>query len=314
MEDMKLHPSSKMFVQLCEEMKQLHLKKAKDYGTDKDSLANIKSVSEIGIDPFIGCWMRAKDKVKRIDKYCVDKQLANESVEDSLIDLAAYSLIAIVLLRQQSGESKSISEFVREKTEQKQIERNTSHYKPLFIDKSINDSCSLFNWKHSRNYIVEYGKSPLSFIPDYLFGLLSGGYLYGVDARRDYETEQKAMEDLSRAIDALAKRVSKLPNGSIQYFRDCNCPSCSSKYTIPLDQKDSVYCSVCQAFFLPSNKSKSPANSIQRFSDCGCSICGHLNTISLDSKDNVYCHNCKALIAGNDRKQGIPGQNVTTNT
>ena len=50
-----------------------------------------------------GAWLRAKDKVKRIDAYCVNGRLENESVEDSFVDLAAYCLIALVMFREAKG-------------------------------------------------------------------------------------------------------------------------------------------------------------------------------------------------------------------
>jgi hypothetical protein len=40
------------------------------------------------------------DKVTRLKTYAVKGTLANEGVEDSLLDIAAYSLIALILFRE----------------------------------------------------------------------------------------------------------------------------------------------------------------------------------------------------------------------
>lgn len=91
------HPG---FLALLDEMLALHQKKAADYGSDRDPFANIRASAEIGVEPWKGAWLRAKDKVKRIDEFCRRGELSNESVEDSLLDLASYALICLVLRRE----------------------------------------------------------------------------------------------------------------------------------------------------------------------------------------------------------------------
>lgn len=88
-----------IFLSLLDEIRALHLRKAADYGSDSDPLANVRSAADIGLAPEVGAWLRARDKVHRIDAFFRRGSLANESVEDSLQDLAAYSLIALVMIR-----------------------------------------------------------------------------------------------------------------------------------------------------------------------------------------------------------------------
>ena len=88
------------YLALLDEMKVLHQKKSADYGRDEDPLANLRASEDIGIPASVGSWMRAKDKVRRIDKWFLKGSLENEGVEDSLMDLAAYCLLTIVLLRE----------------------------------------------------------------------------------------------------------------------------------------------------------------------------------------------------------------------
>lgn len=88
------------FLKILDELRELHIKKSADYGTDEDRFANINAAKEVGIDPVLGCWLRAKDKVKRLDQFFRAGSLVNESAEDSFMDLAAYCLIAVSLGRE----------------------------------------------------------------------------------------------------------------------------------------------------------------------------------------------------------------------
>lgn len=91
-------PGSLPFLELLEEVRQLHLSKSQDYGSDSDPLANIRQGAEfVGIEPWRGCMVRVADKVQRLRTFCKTGRLVHEGVRDTLLDLAAYSLLAIVL-------------------------------------------------------------------------------------------------------------------------------------------------------------------------------------------------------------------------
>jgi hypothetical protein len=91
-------PGSLPFLDLLEELRTLHLSKSQDYGSESDPLANIRQGAEfVGIEPWRGCMVRVADKVQRLKTYCRTGRLVHEGVRDTLLDLAAYSLLAIVL-------------------------------------------------------------------------------------------------------------------------------------------------------------------------------------------------------------------------
>jgi hypothetical protein len=91
-------PGSLPFLELLEEVRQLHLSKSQDYGSESDPLANIRQGAEfVGIEPWRGCMVRVADKVQRLKTYCRTGRLVHEGVRDTLLDLSAYSLLAIVL-------------------------------------------------------------------------------------------------------------------------------------------------------------------------------------------------------------------------
>ena len=94
------HPA---FLALLDEMKALHFRKAADYGRGVDPFANVRASSEFGIPAWVGVMIRAGDKLHRIKSFIANGSLKNESVRDSLMDLAAYSLIALVLLEEDAA-------------------------------------------------------------------------------------------------------------------------------------------------------------------------------------------------------------------
>jgi hypothetical protein len=92
------HPSSVAFVKLLAEMQRLHESKSADYGSEEDPLANVRSGADfVNIEPWRGCMVRIADKVQRLRTYCRTGRLVHEGVRDTLLDLSAYSLLAIVL-------------------------------------------------------------------------------------------------------------------------------------------------------------------------------------------------------------------------
>lgn len=91
------------FLALLEELGNLHMLKNQDYGRDHDPYANVRGSQEWGVSPWVGAMVRANDKMKRLQKFAQDGKLANEGVEDSLLDLAVYAMIALILYREGEG-------------------------------------------------------------------------------------------------------------------------------------------------------------------------------------------------------------------
>ncbi len=88
------------FLAILDEIRAMHIKKGMDYGTSKDTFANVRASEEFGIAGWKGAVLRANDKMARIKTYCEKGTLANEGVEDSLLDAANYFIIALRLFRE----------------------------------------------------------------------------------------------------------------------------------------------------------------------------------------------------------------------
>ena len=94
----KRHPESQAFKDTLDAMLLLHDRKQKDYGTSESPFANIQASESFGIPAWIGCGIRANDKMRRImaaTKQWLDGgtvAMANESLDDAWLDLANYAI------------------------------------------------------------------------------------------------------------------------------------------------------------------------------------------------------------------------------
>lgn len=100
----EVHPTSQAFFDLCDALKDMHRRKSRDYGcpSGEDPLANIRNGAKfVGIPSWKGAMVRLSDKVTRLASYNATGRLENESLEDNLFDLASYSLLALLLHREE---------------------------------------------------------------------------------------------------------------------------------------------------------------------------------------------------------------------
>jgi hypothetical protein len=91
---------SPKFVELLNELKSLHERKNSAYaGASSDPFKNFRYAELFGISAFKGCMVRMSDKFIRIANLSQnpDADKVGENIVDTLMDLAAYSLIAICL-------------------------------------------------------------------------------------------------------------------------------------------------------------------------------------------------------------------------
>jgi hypothetical protein len=83
------------------ELTRLHAAKNQDYGRAADPYANVRASEDWGIPPWVGAMVRATDKLRRLQTFAQKGTLANEGVEDSLLDLAVYAVIGLLLYREE---------------------------------------------------------------------------------------------------------------------------------------------------------------------------------------------------------------------
>lgn len=91
---------SARFHEILIKMGELHDKKQLDYGTPIDPFANVRASEGFGVPSWVGCMIRANDKMKRLQTYAKTGTLSNEGVEDSFMDLAVYAIIGLCLFEE----------------------------------------------------------------------------------------------------------------------------------------------------------------------------------------------------------------------
>tara|TARA_B100000925_G_scaffold55746_1_gene36624 strand:+ start:143 stop:520 length:378 start_codon:yes stop_codon:yes gene_type:complete len=98
---------SKRFYELLNTIKNLHDAKKHDYGAKEDIFANFRLSALTGISPWKGSVVRMGDKYSRICSFIKngDFKFKEENIKDTLLDMAIYSLITIVLYEQEMFET-----------------------------------------------------------------------------------------------------------------------------------------------------------------------------------------------------------------
>ena len=91
------------FLAALEELRALHLSKNHDYADETDALRNyVRSSHDFGVEPWRGAALRLAEKYHRLTNL-LGKGVApaHESIEDTLMDIAAIALIVRSLRRRQ---------------------------------------------------------------------------------------------------------------------------------------------------------------------------------------------------------------------
>lgn len=105
--------ASQRYLELLDEMKELHVKKNAGYvGDDPDAWANFRMSIAFNVSPFIGSLVRMSDKYIRVANLVKNpkNEQVGESIKDTLKDLAAYALIALCLLEEREKEAENMGE------------------------------------------------------------------------------------------------------------------------------------------------------------------------------------------------------------
>lgn len=97
------------FYELLELMKETHDKKNSDYSDDEDPFSNFRECEKFGIPAYKGALVRMSDKWSRIINL-INKggkhKVKDESITDTLIDLANYALITTILIEEAKQDGK----------------------------------------------------------------------------------------------------------------------------------------------------------------------------------------------------------------
>ena len=110
---------SRRFHEILAEIKELHDNKQHDYGANDDIFANFRLSALSGIPAWQGSVVRMGDKYARISNFIKKGEFKykEESIKDTLMDMAIYSLITMILFEEEeeSGtrEVQGVGQFIK---------------------------------------------------------------------------------------------------------------------------------------------------------------------------------------------------------
>lgn len=107
--DIKYVYDNGRYSELLDEMAEVHARKNAGYAgkNAKDPLANFRMSEKVGIPAWQGAMIRWTDKVIRIRNLNENSasDMVGESIIDTLLDLANYSLLIIIMIEEISGKN-----------------------------------------------------------------------------------------------------------------------------------------------------------------------------------------------------------------
>lgn len=96
------------FKKILDELWELHSLKAHDYGDGADFLYNLRATKDFGIEPWQGVVVRMNDKMTRVKSLIKSGSLKCESIQDTLKDISAYAILALVLYEESQQEKVAV--------------------------------------------------------------------------------------------------------------------------------------------------------------------------------------------------------------
>ena len=105
-----MNKQSKRFYEILEQIKELHDKKRHDYGANEDIFANFRLSELSGIPAWQGAVVRMGDKYARMSNFIKkgEFKFKEENIKDTLMDMAIYSLITMILFEESEMKDKTV--------------------------------------------------------------------------------------------------------------------------------------------------------------------------------------------------------------
>ena len=94
-------PGSLEWMEIVEELRQLHLEKTSQYGSTKSAFANVEASALCGVEPWRRAICDLSDCTVRLQALCNGQDV---DYENACLDAANWALIALVMLRRERDE------------------------------------------------------------------------------------------------------------------------------------------------------------------------------------------------------------------
>jgi len=98
------------FHELVKQMSELHSKKNHDYAGTEQPLNNLREVVGMGIPAWVGVGVRLSDKYTRMKNFIKNREFEfkEESLKDTMMDMAVYALLCIILFEEEQTEGQDL--------------------------------------------------------------------------------------------------------------------------------------------------------------------------------------------------------------
>lgn len=97
-------PGSLEWMEIVEELRQLHLEKTSQYGSQKSAFANVEASEKCGVEPWRRAICDLSDCTVRLQALCNSQDV---DYENACLDAANWALIALVMLRRERDDYRS---------------------------------------------------------------------------------------------------------------------------------------------------------------------------------------------------------------
>ena len=97
-------PGSLEWMEIVEELRQLHLEKTSQYGSTQSAFANVEASEKCGVEPWRRAICDLSDCTVRLQSLCNGQDV---DYENACLDAANWALIALVMLRRERDEYRS---------------------------------------------------------------------------------------------------------------------------------------------------------------------------------------------------------------
>jgi hypothetical protein len=132
-------PPSKRFMELTDKMKDIHIRKNAGYAGDcPDAFKNFRESEDFEVSAFKGCMVRMSDKWSRIKSLSKNPKndMVGESIKDTLIDLANYSIIAYCLYEEEEAMLEKQKIITQKENREESVDENIVSTKKSNLENS----------------------------------------------------------------------------------------------------------------------------------------------------------------------------------
>ena len=97
--------SDSIALNILDNMQKVYEAKDNDYSSTGLPMGNLRKCEDAGIDAWRGCLVRMGDKISRLENFLKQQEYkVDEKAEDTIIDLANYSILMSCLLKEILGD------------------------------------------------------------------------------------------------------------------------------------------------------------------------------------------------------------------